>query len=85
MGIETLAQRTSGVPARAVVPGFRAFAALAQGFTPVTASCGGANSFGTGSTWGVVFPVSRQCGMGFARLVLRDTQHGRSMNEEIAE
>ncbi len=85
MGIEALSQRTSGVPARAVAPGLRASAALAQGFARVTASFGGANSFGTGSTWGMVFPVSRRCGMGFARLVLRDTQHGRSMNEEIAE
>ena len=85
MGIEALAQRTSGVTARAVAPSFRASAALAQGFAPVIASCGGENSFATGTTWGVVFPVSRQGGMGFARLVLRDTQYGRSKNEEIAE
>ncbi len=84
MGIEALAQRTSGVPARGVSPGLQASAPFAQGFTVVTASCERANSFGLGSTWGMVFPVSRRCGMGFAGLVLRDTQYGRSKNEEIA-
>ena len=85
MGIEALAQRTSDVTARAVAPGFRASAPLAQGFAHAIASCGGENSFGIGTTWGMVFPVSRQGGMGFAGLVLRDTQYGRSKNEEIAE